>query len=439
MASLFLRVVLFVLVCGWTPVVMSATFPCPSEGMTVGEINYVGLRKTKRFVIDNVLEIHPGDPYTEADLKQTVQEIINLEVFSDVETEFTCPNAEQVNISISIYEKWTILPIIKATRSGDSFLFQIGGFNRNFLGRYLDVGFAYTYFNALHGFKVWYEDNFFGGVRQTIHIEPFVEVYNQLFYVDQTVLHFEFVHQETGLNLYYEKFFKIDRVLLVKLLTYFEYVKQNEVFQSLPPPPEGVKLWNVALSVGTRLGRIEFNNIFAFGTQLETWFTVFLPFLEHPTTMDGFWRFAFQTELLKIKTVWGKHQLGMRLKFNIQNHTPFPHDQLSTGGMFEVRGLLQNQFKGDMRILGTIEFRPFIYESKLVGIQGTVFVDTGVISEDHIFDHIGVGIAEYLLSTGVGVRIYLPAFYRAVLRIDFAALWSPVRQQDLVIGVQQFF
>jgi len=142
-------------------------------------------------------------------------------------------------------------------------------------------------------------------------------------------------------------------------------------------------LWETTLEAKTRLQDANFvNNFFAFQTTIGT-----------PVIFNG-GRF------------FGNFKIQARIN-DLDNY------QLYLGGHNGLRGLPSNYYAGPYSILGNIEFRSLSFPLWVTRIGGVLFYDVGSAFSN--WNNI-----EFTHDIGLGLRILLIQFNRAVLRIDMA-------------------
>ncbi len=88
-------------------------------------------------------------------------------------------------------------------------------------------------------------------------------------------------------------------------------------------------------------------------------------------------------------------------------------------------------------LVKALQCRKHIYENKWGVVQAAIFSDQAKEGKD--LEDLTERKEEYLLSSGLGIRLINPKIYRFVARIDYAQTHTRSIQRGLSFGVQQFF
>jgi hypothetical protein len=122
-------------ICLFTANVLSA-----SEAQRVASIDIEGLKRTDAFVVYREIGFKQGDYITEEKLAWAVQELKNLRLFSEVNTQTSINQDDSINVTFKLREKWTTIPVFTYIQGGESQYFVTGLYDINTFGRYLETG-----------------------------------------------------------------------------------------------------------------------------------------------------------------------------------------------------------------------------------------------------------------------------------------------------------
>jgi outer membrane protein assembly factor BamA len=123
-----------------------------------------------------------------------------------------------------------------------------------------------------------------------------------------------------------------------------------------------------------------------------------------------------------------RHNLVVKASFNIGHDLPF-QQELVMGGT-SMRGYLNNQFRGDLRVTGNLEYSLPLFTVAGLSIRGLGFFDSGYLTfRDASNDERNylpssarsdnTALAPFKNSVGVGTRFYLRQIVLPLLGLDF--------------------
>ena len=124
--------------------------------------------------------------------------------------------------------------------------------------------------------------------------------------------------------------------------------------------------------------------------------------------------------------LFGEHELEIRGLFHAGYHLPI-HEELTNGGVGDLRGYAVDQFRGDLRTVFRAEYSVPLVRWRIFAFRALAFYDTGTIGNH--FRRTG-GDRDYLPSersssgwwrndVGGGLRIYVKNVVLPLLGLDF--------------------
>ena len=147
------------------------------------------------------------------------------------------------------------------------------------------------------------------------------------------------------------------------------------------------------------------------------------------TTIPGLDDYDYQTALLRAYQSWrlfGAHQLELRTIFNVGHHLPF-HEELSLGGVVDLRGYAVDRYRGDTRFVYRTEYSVPIGSWRSFAFRAIGFWDAGYVAfnfprpggdRDYLPTQLAGGL--WRNDVGVGLRIYVGAVVLPLLGLDLA-------------------
>ena len=147
-----------------------------------------------------------------------------------------------------------------------------------------------------------------------------------------------------------------------------------------------------------------------------------------PSLGSDFHYSSFGVSFYKAWKIFEQHNFIVRAGGNYGRHLPFQQEFL-VGGT-SMRGWLNNQFRGDVKALGNVEYSVPIFTIKGLSVRGLAFFDSGYTAflttsnpertylpasrrDQHAL------LAPFKNSVGVGTRLYLRQIVLPLLGLDF--------------------
>jgi outer membrane protein insertion porin family len=134
--------------------------------------------------------------------------------------------------------------------------------------------------------------------------------------------------------------------------------------------------------------------------------------------------YDYQLVTLRAYQSWrlfDEHELELRGHFNVGRHLPL-HEDLSLGGVSDLRGYDLDQFRGDVRAVARAEYSIPLFKWRFLAFRALGFYDTGYVgfhfprARDYLPNQLGPG---YVRSdVGAGLRVYLNNIVLPLLGFD---------------------
>ena len=147
-----------------------------------------------------------------------------------------------------------------------------------------------------------------------------------------------------------------------------------------------------------------------------------------PKLGSDFHYYLFNLSLYRAVQVLERHNLVAKAAVNVGHDLPF--QQEFTMGGTSMRGYINNQFRGDLHVAGTLEYSVPLFTVAGLSVRGLGFFDSGYTTfRDTSNDErtylpnaqrsAGTTLAPFKNSVGVGTRLYLRQIVLPLLGLDF--------------------
>jgi outer membrane protein assembly factor BamA len=428
-------------------------------GKKVSKITIVGLKRTQETYIRRLISFGEGDILERGRVDDALDNIRNTRIMKEVTAQGMILPDGNIEIIFQLEEVWTTIPVILFTAGGGSLLILAGFVESNILGY---GGQGYLTYQALDGTQT-----FIGSIKQpdlfqtNYHLQSefrWEEIKNEFrkFSAERSLFGgftsqekslsaslakaFEFYNTElpnfartvsVGIGLRYAKWEATETKLNLEVIQ-----KNRENFYLLPKSTERVSSF-----LEIALGRVNYNKFAAKGIAVNYRFLTGLS--ARPNSSNS--RLTLQEHLVKIRGFVPLPQsIQFASRFEYQNRiSENVLDEEMMGGLFHVRGLPNDIFRGRKVWILNSELRKTALEFSMVHLQAVSFADFGNTSESlTLVNSKGMrletkpsGIAR---SMGVGTRIVFPEISELSIRTDYGWLVAPFRASGLSIGLVQF-
>ncbi len=399
----------------------------PAQAKVFKKIYIKGLKKTKKAVIQNELQLFSGKDYSQADIEAAKSRLLSTNLFSDVQHKM-----DGDLLGIIVAEKWTTIPILKFSSSGDVQETTLGIFDPNVFGHFIELGAQATRLGETTSGAIWFKNPRLFGTKNTLEVQLWKQNRLRTKYDQNSevpVATEGFLHKRDKLFLNYEHVVNSQ----LSLRAIYEYNKDNFSDELLPEEvPFSTKIPNSSkyhfIGSGIKYKpkssahspNIELGLELRYGIATEegqnNFWTGFGEFrLSHFVCNDNEIAFRFMSGATDTDVLQFWHYLG---------------------GLDRIRGFEDNRFAGSFYWLSNLEYRAPVLKTKNYILMATAFSDTVAASDD-----IGGLGAISGASVGLGVRVILPKIYRFVVRLDYA---QPIKSEAgdenaISFGVQHFF
>lgn len=395
----------------------------------------VGNKKTHQQVIDNELKDLKNAAVDDKLVVEVKRRLWNLRIFSKVKIEIVSDK----KLIIKVEERWTLIPIAKATSGGGTTYFALGAYDINSFGINTELGAQYEQLNNRNAGVVWIRKPQFLHNRNLKFGADLWSINRiRYFFQDDSELDGAFTLERKRMNSFVEYKWNEDFMTLGFQLDYHqdetsdfglddELIEQNSA-NDYDPDESLISTW---YGLYYLLGRLDYKNYLISGKQLKlTSFLVSISESSERYLTDSQIKFSYY------KIFQDNLNFACQFVYNQTNLEQIQY-QKYIGGFAEVRGYMDGQYYDKANWQNNIEQRFDLIEKSYGVLQGVVFTDQAKEGSD--FKNITESKSEVLLSSGVGVRFISPKIYRFVGRLDYAQTHTRNASRGISFGIQQFF
>jgi outer membrane protein insertion porin family len=393
--------------------VLFAVMPAKSEPFTkwkVEAIEIAGNKRTKNRVILEEMTFRTGDIISENDLELSRQNIMNLELFSDVNLNMVKAEQEgKIKIAVRVKEKWSILPLPVAGRNSDGDLklgLQYEDFNLGGRAHYLKIRYYKKWANdaddklGSHYSARWTAKNF---LKRDITFEPSFKKGDEL---DETYEDGQVVSKYKIKNKYYS--FKLSKDYKNHSFGagYSYGNREHTHLEGRKEEHEDTKTRTISLFTG--VGKVNNLGHYLFeGSRLNLSLAY-----SHGTLGSSTNSVTYTAGLSRYIPIGGKN-IAYRLLAAYGSGGGERGVLIGTGGSTSIRGYEKGEFEGNRMIQLNSEYR-FKITDKYWG--GVLFLDGGNAWKRGN----SINIGDLNWSAGLGLRLFIKKLVKGVGRLDVA-------------------
>lgn len=386
------------------------------NGMKITRIEFSGLKRTKENVVRAVMNIKEGDIYNEKEVKECLQKINNLNIFSSVVFYAEEEDKQNIVLIINVTDPWTLIPFAFPQYNSNIGIDIAGGFmDSNFLGygnsMSLVGDFNYSFkkssidsFGIQSSYNLSFPDNnsfsypISGSIARDSTVDYSVNNKDEIIFSNQylDIIFSGGISYKLLNNLYIGTILNVNYINNnISINTENKEKPKNEYYFY---PDFHIALNNLNYSEGGSLINgtfISFANMFYFNFESN----------------------FFMSDLIQLDTKWGMLWLNNYLNYVGQfRYIYFINNYTYFGGDGWIRGFSYKEIQGNNALILNNEFRFKLFNWNKIGkVALAAILDSGYITNN--FDFLG---AKLYTGLGPGIRFY-PAFLGGVkLRLDVA-------------------
>jgi outer membrane protein assembly factor BamA len=388
-----------------------------SSSTIVSSITFSGNQITQEYVLAREVTLHKGEPFSTEKLEESVRNLRNLRIFRDVlaQVEHT---SQGERVTFQILEKQTLLPFFRLKRGGGSTLWVVGIGDLNTLGHGFELLPMYENLNGHHhGARIDVRVPKIDGMPLTLDGTLASESRTHVLYENNGSVQQKYDERKNVSRITVEH--PLAKWATAALTGTYEdsntYQKSWHTISRLDLGTINYKDWKLT---GSRLS-LQYENITPLG---KTSNDAHVASLEMKTFISA--SENVDVALRGVASQW----------WDAKNSA----QQCTIGGFSEVRGFLDERYRGSHCWFANAETRVAAWKNNWLVLQPTLFLDTGRASTSWNQKTFSVDLNP--TSLGAGTRFVFPYLARLILRADLAFPVNPKGEPPaLSFGSVQFF
>ncbi len=406
------------------------------QSISVQDIAIKGLERTDRAWMLHYLGLSFPTTMTQDDVRAIENKLWTTGVFTLVEVKLDTSDGTTI-LSISVEEKWTTIPVVRAAFGGGTPLTVLGVYDTHVFGSLWTVGGEVRrYGDSPYGGTIWARAPRWQQGYHFVSLELWQDNRIRSIYdrKNESVGEFDtrakmfrgqllvpFSQSETSRERGLWQYGTETKLRLVEPTRYKNI---------LAPAPSSITWNNEQAHEYFLLGKIVFDDLIE--TRLNLDGTRF-SFSAGPVFRKGKTGSAAELEWFNFWLLPGEWNLGSHLLIGDSSERHLS-DLYFLGGFDSIRGFPDGASVGNKAAYANLELRKVMARWRYIWLQPAIFADVGAAAFD--WDELE---AEKRASAGVGVRFAVPQVHRLMFRIDYAWSLGEPRSRGITAGMNQFF
>lgn len=404
---------------------------------TVNRIHIKGLNRTNESVILTEILFREGEKLVDGQINESLIRLRNTQLFSSVDITFLDLGNDHIDMYISVLEKWTTIPIIKAGGGGGINYLTIGAYDINLMGNFLELGGQYERLGNTNSGVLWFRNPRFLGKKISLGSDIWYLTRNKQLYDSSANENGGYTHLRNRIHIFADKSFTNTIKLGLGIdYTHDNYseiaLEDNTYIQNLSlglTLPEGSKFLQLYHNGG--IGRLNYDNHLVQGAILNYKISYGVPISNH----KPFYKYYLSpTAFYRLPGRLGNP--GIKLTF-AESSSDMPQFQNYIGGLDAVRGYHHEQFLTKSYWQLNAEYRIESIKLEWFILQHVIFIDVGNTGRT-VLDAI-LSDEKAFIGYGTGLRFISPKIYRLNIRLDYAWTNGRVGPGGFSFGLQHFF
>ena len=364
--------------------------------------------------------------------------LLSTRVFKRVELRVT-EHAEPSDFSvleITVEEKWTLIPVLRAQTGGGTPLLVAGSYNTHSFGQYLTLGGEFRkYGDAPPGSVIFAKGpaSWRGHPDWALELWRDVRFRHEYHSDDRKTGHSEYKgFRFRGRALWGTRWFQSDQLKLGFDALFYKY---QDVLTIADQTQESLPLKENAKAHSSLAGRLwlmlQYDDIVADNIQYDGLRVLIRQGMGREQSARPF--YSGESEIFWYTRPTSTLNLGFHF-LGAVNHTDSVFGRYYLGGFDSVRGLPDGVDYGNKIWYTNAELRYLSQTWDKVWLQSVGFVDVGKASDQLFLSDSGIRSA-----AGVGIRVVVPKIYRFVIRLDYAWALDRSGQRGFSAGLNHLF
>lgn len=396
------------------------------QSQIIEEIEFIGLKKTKKEFLISQLKSKKGEVFNPEDWSEDFVRIQRLNLFFFIDTNLI-KNDNSVILQFTVSEPLYLYPILGLGGFKDVLKLNLGFNEINFRGKGQSLGFEYQYYDR-HSFTAFHSAlrtmsrwGYSIAIGKKATVEP-------LYALDTTSLfNFDvFSTQLTGL-------YWIKRNLSVAATV----GGFNEQYHQVDTAEIGLDQSDFSFSKGQIKVELEFKDLAYFNEkQKGIQSKIFVETVKTKNFRNAdFWRVQWLSKYFVVPYESANLAFQSGVGFATNRNSPF--SPYVVDGLVNVRAIGNRIARGTAITNFSAEWRQRILKTKWAFVQVVGFGDFAILRAPAKTYSMNNSPSFY--TTGFGFRLYSRVLYKGVFRIDFALPNVSLPNGGFSFGLTQFF
>ncbi len=396
------------------------------QQLSIREISFEGLQRTKIQYLEGFLEIEEGYTYSSDVLEANRQRLANLEILSDVQLKLDTLT-DGITITFECEELYALLPIVGFGGIAENFWLQVGATDVNLFGRGYKAYVAYQYYDrhsiSAHFSFDWMNNSPWGMNANFVKwstLEPLYFPAGQVSY--------NYDNYNYGLDGIYHFNYR-DKVLFGGSYFTETYDASGELVANAPAYAFKRK-WLVKVML--EHDRSNWFYYFGDGWQhqlhAQTVYTV-----DEPSFYIVF------NDLKYYDRVGQRGNFASRLRIGLSSNQESPFAPFVLDSYINIRGVGNRVDRGTGSVVLNLEYRHTFLERKKIAMQAVAFSDLGTWRNPGGSLNDFAEVENIQSFAGVGLRAIHKEIFNAIFRIDYGLDLQDLDRSGFVLGIGQYF
>ena len=379
------------------------------NGKRIETITISGLVRTNERAIRWLITQKEGDSFDSELWVRGIRKIYNTQAIYDIHTDVKISADGKIAITLSMRDKWTLVPDINLQGSSNATNFQFGIYDNNFLGNFTTINLVYGQFNSLPNYDI---DIFQEWLFDTDYMASLDFSQNTIPLLSDSGWTRSLQSITFGRRFY-------PKIRLFGVLALMQDSGQETI---------SGQQWKLQPTI--IFGRSDFSNYLEEGYELTL--KTNLVNLLSPQNYNSVLLSYKLTDIILGKSNWALYAALGVTGSNLRSY------QFTLGGFDTVRGYSAFRLISHAYSVVNLEFRPLLWSHRFgwepldwIVLQGCLFTDWGATLRQ--------GTLSTLSSIGAGLRLNFVKYSGAIVRFDYAQTLAPNEGSGISFGIGQFF
>lgn len=399
--------------------------------LTVGGIEFDGLKKTKENYLKRFLKNRVGEDFSKKLLEEELQQLKNLSAISNADFQLDT-SGNEVKIDFQIEEALTVFPIINFGGVEGNVWFQLGFTDLNWLGKGMQLTAFYQNNDRRNNFSVYYRVPYLNGSKWGASFSFLKWASREPLYFDEGEVLYDYDNLSFGLTTIYELGFNHN---IEFGGSYFieNYEKNEDQSIENPPGPEDLRQPKALIKLLHKFNRINYHYFYLFGFENSVNIQTVHSF------NDDTWFQIILNDTRFFRRIGEKGNFGARLRLGLSTNNDTPFAPFVLDSHVNIRGAGNRIDRGTGVLVLNLEYRHTIFDRKLFAGQIVGFSDTGT------WRNPGGSLTDLWQGENVrpfvggGIRLIYKKAFDAVLRLDYGVDVRNTTERGFVLGFGQYF